>query len=224
MYESACARLWLNSSGFVFRRSRRAIVKALFTRLFGQSPAKNQEMVIVQLNAKLQPVERGELFEDPLDEVLMKEGLGEVSGGGTMMSESGEILYCDIELLMTAVTEESIARLSSALESLGAPKGSKLTITSSGEVREIGKHEGLAVYLNGTDLPDETYKSCDSNFVFSEFDRLLQGKGRVVSYWNGPTETALYLYGRSFSEMRAAIADFIASYPLCQKCRITQIA
>lgn len=198
----------------------------MLTRLFGKlaSPTNSQEMVIVQLNAKLQPISRGEFFEDPLDDVMEKEGLGEVSGGGTMVAESGEIDYCDIELLIPVVTEETIVRLTSTLELLGAPKGSKLTITSTGEVHEIGKDEGLAVYLNGTDLPDETYRSCDVNFVSSEFDRLLQGKGRVLSFWDGPTETALYMYGRSFTEMRAAIADFIATYALCQQCRVIQIA
>jgi hypothetical protein len=198
----------------------------MFTRLFGKpaSPKNSQEMVIVQLNARLQPISRGEFFDDPLDDVMEKEGLGEVSGGGTMLAESGEIDYCDIELLIPLVTEEAIVRLTSALELLGAPKGSKLTITSTGEVREIGKDEGLAVYLNGTDLPDETYKSCDVNFVSSEFDRLLQGKGRLLSFWDGPTETALYMYGTSFTEMRAAIADFIATYPLCHECRVIQIA
>ena len=37
-------------------------------------------------------------------------------------------------------------------------------------------------------------------------------------------ETALYLYGPSFIEMQKAIADFIATYPLCERCRVVQVA
>ncbi|MNY60646.1 hypothetical protein D3C86_1972270 [compost metagenome] len=110
------------------------------------------------------------------------------------------------------------------LERLGAPKGSKLKI--EGEDREVpfGVTEGMAVYLNGTDLAPEVYRDCDSNIVHSELERLLGPEGRVLSYWQGPTETAFYLYGSSYQEMEARIADFLASYPLCQRCRLQQIA
>jgi hypothetical protein len=45
-----------------------------------------------------------------------------------------------------------------------------------------------------------------------------------MSFWQGERETALYLYGRSFAEMSDAIAPFMATYPLCQKARIEQVA
>jgi hypothetical protein len=181
-------------------------------------------MIVVRLNAKLQPMHRGEYFEDPLDAVLKKSRLGEVSGGGTMQEKSGEIEYCDIEIALSSAPEEAVQIIISALEELGAPRGSTLLMERSGIERALGKAEGLAVYLNGTDLPAETYRTCDSNFVHSEFDRLLAGEGRVLSYWQGPTETALYMYGGSFSEMRKRLNSFIATYPLCQQCRIAQIA
>lgn len=82
----------------------------------------------------------------------------------------------------------------------------------------------MGVYLNGTDLPDETCAHCDSNHVYGEFDRQLGDEGRVVSYWQGPTETAFYIYGTSFDEMGLRLSAFIASYPLCAKCRIERIA
>lgn len=40
----------------------------------------------------------------------------------------------------------------------------------------------------------------------------------------GPTETAFYLYGKSAAEMKSRISTFVASYPLCRKCRIERIA
>ena len=198
----------------------------MFARLFGKKPAAKPtpEMLVAQLNAKLQPLDRGEYFEDPLEAVLAREGWGELDGGGTMQEESGEIKYCDIAVLVTQANDESAASLIKSLEALGAPKGSKVTASPSGKEYQFGVTEGLAVYLNGTDLPEDTYKECDSNFVFSEFERLLGSNGRVLSHWQGPTETALYMYGASFQSMKDALSSFIESYPLCDKCRIVQIA
>ena len=102
-----------------------------------------------------------------------------------------------------------------------APIGSR--ILSEPELA-LGSSEGLAIYLNGTDLPDATYRDCDIDVVYSEFDRLLSGIGSVHSHWQGPTETALYVYGRTAVEMRAALQPFLDSYPLCERARVVQIA
>lgn len=199
----------------------------MFGNLFKKQKApsvETKEFIVAQLNARLQPMHRGEFFEDSLNEYLKKHGIGEVSGGGTLQSQSGEIEYCDIEIEVNNSREETVKTIIHHLELLGAPKGSKLKIEAENREQPFGVSEGMAVYLNGTDLPDPVYKECDSNFVFSEFDRLLSGGGRVLSYWSGPTETAFYLYGSSFEEMNAKISEFISSYPLCQQCRIEQIA
>lgn len=197
----------------------------MFGRLFKKKqPPPAGQFLVARLNARLQPMHRGEFFEDPLDAVLKKHGVGEVSGGGTMQAKSGEIEYCDIEIQVPASSSDVASLVASTLESLGAPKGSKLTIEASGEEVTFGTTEGLAVYLNGTDLPAETYRDCDSNHVYAEFGRLLDGEGRVLSSWQGPRETALYMYGRSFDEMKRRLSEFIAAYPLCAQCRVEQIA
>lgn len=63
----------------------------------------------LQLNARLQPMHRGEYFEDPLDEALQEADLGEVDGGGTMQMQSGEIEYCDIEVEVRGDAAKAIA-------------------------------------------------------------------------------------------------------------------
>jgi hypothetical protein len=181
-------------------------------------------LVIASLNARLQPVHRGEHFEDLLDEILKEQKLGAVTGGGTMQSASGEIEFCDIEITIHDSSLQWQRPILDTLERLGAPKGSKLTAEGADHETPFGSMEGMAVYLNGTDLPDEIYRTCDSNFVYLEFDRLLEGEGKVLSYWQGPTETAFYLYGRSFHAMRSRIDEFTQTFPLCQRCRIEQIA
>jgi hypothetical protein len=141
-----------------------------------------------------------------------------------MLREHGEIDFCEIEIEVREPVAENIAMIKEALEAFGAPKGSKLRLEAQGEELPIGNYEGLAVYLNGTDLPDEVYAECDSNFVYSEFNRLLGEDGQVHSHWQGPTETALYMYGPSFDTMKRRLADFLDTYPLCQRARIVQIA
>jgi urease accessory protein len=63
-----------------------------------------------------------------------------------------------------------------------------------------------ALVSAATDLPDTVYQESDVNFVYEEFGRLVGSEGRVVSHWNGPRETALYLYGRSAAAMLAGSA------------------
>jgi hypothetical protein len=180
--------------------------------------------ITAQLNARLMPLDRGAIFEDPLDEMLQRFDIGCIDGGGTQQSKSGEIDFCDIEIETKDLDEATVIKIVEMLESLGAPKGSILKFAGQQPDMPIGRHEGLAVYLNGTDLPEDVYQKCDVNFVYSEFNRLMSGAGRVLSHWSGPVETALYLYGSSFAEMREAITSFLSTYPLCQRCRVVQIA
>lgn len=194
----------------------------MFKKLFTK-PETAKHLVIARLNDRAQPIDRYERYEDPLEAFLKANGLGEVSGGGTQLQETGEIEFCEVEIQLASTAPEVLEAVTGQLQSAGAPKGS-LLVQPDGTELPFGHYEGLAVYLNGTDLPDETYRDCDVNFVYSEFDRLLDGQGAVHSHWPGPTETALYIYGESYEDMRAALADFMASYPLCAKARVVQVA
>lgn len=84
--------------------------------------------------------------------------------------------------------------------------------------------EGLAVYLNGTDLPSEVYASCDVNDLIKMLEKSLEHMGRFYSYWEGNRETALYFYGISFEEMKQKISGITDKYPLCEKCKIIRIS
>ena len=162
----------------------------MFGKLFGKRSSVETALIIARLNDRAEPMDRGELYEDPLDEVLKKHGVGTVTGGGTQLGKDNEIEFCDIEIEIRLPADECITLIKNTLEELGAPKGSKLILDESSEELPFGSNEGLAVYLNGTDLPDEVYAECDFNFVYSEFNRLLESAGKVHSHWQGPTETA----------------------------------
>jgi hypothetical protein len=194
-------------------------------KFLSKSKTKKQypALIVARMNDRAQPIERGDLYEDPLQEMIEAAGIGEVTGGGTQLGAAGEIEFCDVEIRTQDTEPSTVGAVIQMLEKLGAPKGSRLLIEGR-EDTPFGKLEGLAVYLNGTDLPDHVYQESDSNHVFEEFNRLLGEVGKIHSTWQGPTETSFYLFGTSYDEMCRRLSGFIASYPLCQKARLVQIA
>lgn len=174
----------------------------------------------LHLNARLMPVDRGEIFEDRIYDFMSERGWGEVTGGGTLQSRTGEVESCDIDIEVVPKHKDEFVDFIKRLYII--PKGSRLRIGE--ESFEVGESEGLALYLNGTELPDEVYKSNDINELIEKLDDAVSGIGARYSYFEGNTETALYYYGRSFSELNGKIADIVKSHPLCQKCRVVQIA
>ena len=190
-----------------------------------KEPVSSLQFVIARLNARVQPIDRGEFFEDPLHSVLTENGLGEVTGGGTMLGEDPDgIAYCEVEIGLNSVNDQALAAITATLEGLGAPKGSSLLIEDDEREIPFGTYEGLALFLNGVDLPDDTYENCDVNDLIEMCETKLADHGSFKGHWQGARETGLYFYGPSFSQMQIRLTDLIESYPLCQKCRIVQIA
>ena len=190
----------------------------------GASPGPELHYITARLNARVQPMDRGDYFEDPLNETLLHEKLGEVTGGGTqLVDEPAGIDFCELEIALPQMTDDVLRRIIERLEELGAPKGSKLIVEGRPEI-SFGVTEGLALFLNGTDLPDEVYENGDVDHVIEECNKLMAPFGQFRGDWQGSEETGLYFYGSSFSQMQLAIEPFVASYPLCQKSRIEKIA
>lgn len=205
------------------------MLKKLFSTLFRRNDDNEQNsgnFIVAQLNDKIGPIDRGLVYEDPLNEFLQLKYYGEVTGGGTFQEETGEIACCDIEIEMirTAINEYAFADIIDKLESLGAPKGSKLIIEKTVKEIPFGKKEGLAIYLDGLNLPDEVYEECDVNFFWEEMNRLVKIEPDADRNWQGAKETGFYFYNDSFEEMNDAIAAFVGTYPLCKGARIVRIA
>ena len=193
---------------------------------------KNEEdddagnFIVATLNDKIMPLDRGEIYGDPLDEFLKTNRIGEVTGGGTMQLESGELEYCDVEIRLNneEIDDNQIKSIIDKLEEFGAPKGSSLLIEKTEQKIQFGKKEGLGIYLDGINLSDEVYKSSDSEALALEIRKLAGIKDNTLRYWQGNTETALYFYGNSFEKIKNSIEDFIDNSPECENCRIEQIA
>ena len=182
--------------------------------------------VTVTLNAKIDPARRADL-EDAFDqamEKLGKEGQIQVSGGGTQLGENGEVAECDIESALTDASDENISLIIQMFSAMLAPKGSRLTIHGEDVQIDFGTDEGLAIYFNGTELPDEVYENNDINDLFDQLDEAVEDIGGIHGVWDGATETAFYFYGSSFAEMEAILRPLLDANPLCEKCRVVQTA
>lgn len=204
--------------------------KFILERENGESGGRDLEdypyFATLHLNARFQPMHRHDL-EDALEEVLLEHCLGSVDGGGTAQMPSGEISSCDIELCLRDLSQETLDKVAEIVDRLGVPKGSELLWNTGGnsyEQQPVGRLEGMAVYLNGTELPAEVYETSDVNFVIQQMDTLMEGIGGLYSWWEGPEDTALYFYGESYEKMLEAVSGFLVEYPLCQKCQVKQIA
>lgn len=207
------------------------MLKKILASIFKTKAKEDQEesssnYVVATLNDKIMPIDRGEVYEDPLNNFLQEMNYGEVTGGGTFQEKSGEIYRCDIEIyLYSEIVDTNIIRqIINKLEELGAPKGSTLLIEKTEEEIPFGVNEGLAIYLDGINLSDEVYKNSDSEAIATEIRRLADIKSEVLRYWQGNTETALYFYDTSFDKINTSIEDFVKTNPECENARIVQIA
>lgn len=203
----------------------------IFSKLFGKKKYKiektkdeeNYTFFTLHVNARLQPQHRGAIYEDPLDKFLHAVGAGEVAGGGTMLRDDkgGGPESCDVELNIAKGLED---RFIKTIEDMPLPKGSELIYDEEdGKTKPLGNLEGLALYLNGTDLPKEVYENNPIDPIVDELIKLMGDGYEFFSFWTGPTETGLYFYGKSFEDMKSAIKDYVAACPLCEKSRIEQL-
>jgi hypothetical protein len=146
----------------------------------------------------------------------------EITGGGTLLTAEREPANCDIDLDLEGDAEAALSLVIATLEASVAPKGSRARI-DEGEPIPFGTTEGVAVYLNGTELPDEVYEFGDINELVGALLTRLGTEGHMQSYWQGPRETALYLYGPSAARIGELIADVLERFPLAQRCRVVPL-
>jgi hypothetical protein len=197
-----------------------------FSNIFKFGKTKQKVVnVTAQLNHLLMPMDRGGIYEDPLDEALKSIKFGEVDGGGTMQLNSGEIEYIDVEVILFN-QEDGIPFLIKKLEEFGAPKSSILHIHDDTNPKKIefGKKEGVGIYLDGVNLPEEVYKNSDINELIEKLNNSILNFGKMDSYWEGLTETALYFYGEDAEKMKNNFKPILESHPLSKGCRTVTIA
>ena len=188
--------------------------------LFNKKTIENEMCdITLHLNMRLMPKDRWALFEDPIDEVLHKYSLGEITGGGTLSTKERMPISCDIDI---SIKKDKIDNFISFMKNVNtAAKGSYIEF--DGKKEDIGILEGLNLILDGTGLDEKVYQENDVNDVISEIGNLLKGKGEYNSYYIGEKNTNLYFYGNSFEEMKGIIEEYTKTSPLCENSAIEQI-
>ena len=107
-----------------------------------QAPAKTESawdphlFIYVKIPGDIQPLVRGERFEDPLQAALEVAGLGNISGGGSQLDNAypdgrPKVEFCGLDI---DVTDRDRARafLMNKLVELQVPPGTEVHYTASG--------------------------------------------------------------------------------------------
>lgn len=180
--------------------------------------------IVIQINDKVSPLDRRNLYMLPLNDFLTENNYGEISGGGILKEEPGEIIFCDIhvKLYQEEINTEILNEIINFVEICGAPKGSKVIIEKTHQEISFGKNEGIAIYFNGKKSPEKDQQDYDVDFVQAEISKLTNTSQE--RYWKGNATTGLYFYGKSFDKMKDNVSDFMHTYPLYKTARIAQIA
>jgi hypothetical protein len=101
--------------------------------------------VFVRIPESLEPLERAEKYEDPLEESLASSGAGALTGGGAMLSAPDaaghrEIEWCGIDIDLFDFNN-GLELIRTELKRLGAPQGTILEYTLDGIAYERDIYE-----------------------------------------------------------------------------------
>ena len=173
--------------------------------------------IIARLYEHVEPLDRGTRYEDPLDAVLRPANLGEVTGGGSQLGQLGEIEFADVEIRV-ANLDNALPVIVKSLEESGAPAGSQL-LGRSGVIREFGRLQSVAVYLDGISLPDEVYATLDFDDLVTKLSAAA-GERSYHGYWQGPQETGLFFFGTDAEEVFTNLEALLRQLPIGQNARV----
>ena len=176
-------------------------------------------VVLARVYEHIEPLDRGDRYEEPLHAVLENGKLGRVTGGGSQLNELGGIEYADLEIEL-ANLDDALKTVVDTLEQAGAPQGSELILLSDGRVLgEFGRQQCLAIYLDGVTLPDEVYADLDFEAVVSEIGAAA-GEGSYRGFWQGPEETGIYYFGPDAEAMFGRVEPVLRRLPIGQNARV----
>lgn len=112
----------------LFIRSSRATAE--------EAKSTSTTLVFVKVPESIMPIDRGKKYEDPLDTALKREKLGEVTGGGSQLSEADaegkrNIEWVGLDVELTDL-ERGLPFLKKELRRLGVPAETTLEFTRAG--------------------------------------------------------------------------------------------
>ena len=173
--------------------------------------------VLARFYEHIGPIDRGDRYEDPLNDVLEAAAIGRVTGGGSQLAEDGRIEFADIEIELVDL-DAALQTAVDALERAGAPQGSEIHLDGT-VLREFGAMQCVAVYLDGVTLPEEVYADLDFDQLIADLDGAA-GEGSYRGHWQGPDETGLFFFGPNAEELFTRIHPALSALPIGQNARV----
>jgi hypothetical protein len=175
--------------------------------------------VLARFYEHIEPIDRGDRYEDPLDAALKSRRVGQVTGGGSQLNDLGEITHADVEIEL-ANLDDAVGLAADVLEAAGAPQGSELISASDARVlREFGKQQCLAIYLDGTSLPDSVYAELDFGAVVEELGAAA-GDQSYRGFSQGAQETGIFFFGPDAEAMFTRVEPVLRRLPIGQNARV----
>ena len=174
-------------------------------------------LVTARLYEHIGPMDRGSRYEDPLQAALDEKRTGEVTGGGSQLNASGGIDFADIEIEL-ADLDAALDLVIVTLERAGTPQGSEI-IQGDRVLREFGTQQCLAIYLDGTSLPDEVYANLDFDQVVKDLGALA-GPDSYHGAAQGAEETGILFFGSDADAMFARVEPLLRTLPIGQNARV----
>jgi len=170
----------------------------------------------------IEPIARGERYEDPLDAALSPGDLGEVSGGGSSFDKEHGIEYVGVDIELASL--DSLGLVREVLEKAGAPRGSELQFERDSESQSIpfGVTERITIWLDGITLPDEVYERFSTDVLADEIEAamLFDPTAEIRGSWRGPRETSIYIHGADAERLFEAMEPVLLANPACQNARV----
>lgn len=93
---------------------------AVMLELSEAAREQGQYFFYIRIPQELQPLARGDRYEDPLQDALSTADLGEVTGGGSQLGEGNSIEYCGIDVVVRD-RQRGLELLCEEMRRLGAP-------------------------------------------------------------------------------------------------------
>lgn len=176
-------------------------------------------LVVARLYEHIGPIDRGERYEDPLHSELESRSLGQVTGGGSQLNDLGGIEFADVEIEL-ADLDGAVRVVTETLEQAGAPQGAELIDVADGRVlAEFGRQQCLAIFLDGTTLPEQVYADLDFDAVVVDIANAA-GEESFRGAWQGPEETGLFYFGPDAEALFARVEPVLGRLPIGQNARV----
>jgi hypothetical protein len=95
--------------------------RAVMQKLAEEAHADGKYFFYVRIPGDIQPIERGDRFEDPLEAALHEAALGSVTGGGSQMGEGTRVEYCGLDVIVSD-RSRGIELIRRVMQSIGCPQ------------------------------------------------------------------------------------------------------